>query len=164
MQPKSFKLVQKIQSFSRARRVNKTEDPKTATETGRENAAPASIVGEGAGASWVSWAETIAATELTTMTNTSIKALEILTCAMAENHQGIGNLEYPISQTQIIKEQAFREIGIGILRRDEWEEQYLLGKLCGVWTLREAVTACKTGGNGNGYQQRKLQDQVWTLK
>jgi hypothetical protein len=35
--------------------------------------------------------------------------------------QGIGNLEYPISQTQIIKEKAFREIGIGIgiLRRDE---------------------------------------------
>jgi hypothetical protein len=57
-------------------------------ETGKQASAPEVIVGAGAGAGSLSWAETIAAAELTTITNTSIKAFEMLTCAMTEDCQG----------------------------------------------------------------------------
>ena len=69
------------------------DEAKRAPEMGRENAAPASMFGDGAGARWLSWAETIAAIELTTITNTNMKALEMLTLAMAEDQIGVGERE-----------------------------------------------------------------------
>lgn len=63
-----------------------TEVATATTETGREDAAPASIVGAGAGAISMSCAETAAAAieKTDTITTATLKTLEMVACAIAD--------------------------------------------------------------------------------
>jgi len=74
------------QCFKKPRRETTRENPTMAPETGKENPAPASIPGAGAGAiDSLSWAETTANAAIT---RKSKNALGIITWAAISNNTG----------------------------------------------------------------------------
>jgi len=70
--------------FKKPRRERASENPTIAPETGRENPAPASIPGAGAGAISLSWAETTANAAIARRRK---NALEIVTWAAIPNYK-----------------------------------------------------------------------------